>query len=49
VRVLEQGYSSAALETTTSIRQALLKVGLQAQGANYRRVSAIIVKYNINK
>jgi len=37
----------SALESTKSKRQALLKVGLQAQGANYRRVDNIIKKYNI--
>lgn len=37
----------SALESTASLRQALLKVGLQAQGANYKRLDNIIKKYNI--
>lgn len=36
-----------ALKSSSSIRQALLTVGLQAQGANYRRVDRLIRKLNL--
>jgi 5-methylcytosine-specific restriction endonuclease McrA len=38
----------SALATTNSKRQALLKVGLQAQGANYSRLDKIIEKYKLS-
>ena len=36
-----------ALQSSKNIRQALLKLGLAAKGANYTRANEIIAKYNI--
>jgi hypothetical protein len=36
-----------ALQTSPSIRQALLKLGLSAAGANYDRAKALVEKYEI--
>ena len=36
-----------ALQGSPNIRQALLKLGLSAKGANYERAREIIQKYNI--
>lgn len=36
-----------ALENSTSIRQALIKLGLAPKGGNYTRANEIIAKYNI--
>ena len=36
-----------ALQTSPNIRQALLKIGLTAKGANYVRARELIIKYNI--
>lgn len=38
-----------ALENSTSIRQALLSVGLAGSGGNYKRANELIVKYQITK
>ena len=37
-----------ALQTSPSIRQALLKLGLSAAGANYDRAKALVEKYQIS-
>lgn len=39
----------AALNSTPNIRQALLKLGLTAKGANYERAYNLIYKYNISQ
>ena len=36
-----------ALETSSNIRQALIKLGLAPKGGNYTRANEIIAKYNI--
>jgi Zn finger protein HypA/HybF involved in hydrogenase expression len=36
-----------ALKTQANVRQALLSVGLQAQGANYKRVDNLIKKFKL--
>ena len=38
-----------ALEQNSSIRQALLSVGLAGSGGNYKRANELIVKYQITK
>lgn len=38
-----------ALKNSTSIRQALISVGLAGRGGNYDRVHELIIKYNITK
>lgn len=38
----------SAITSCENIRQVLLSVGLQDQGANYKRVRNIIEKYNLN-
>lgn len=38
-----------ALEQSSSIRQALLSVGLAGSGGNYKRANELIVKYQITK
>lgn len=45
-KVQEQDYVEA-LKTSPNIRQALLKLGLTAKGANYARARELIIKYNI--
>jgi 5-methylcytosine-specific restriction endonuclease McrA len=37
----------SAINTSENINQVLKKVGLQSQGANYKRVNQIIEKYNL--
>lgn len=39
----------AALQECSSIRQALIKIGLSPKGGNYDRAHELIVKYNITK
>ena len=38
-----------ALKNSTSIRQALISVGLAGRGGNYDRAHELIIKYNITK
>ena len=38
-----------ALKNSTSIRQALISVGLAGRGGNYERAHELIIKYNITK
>lgn len=38
-----------ALREAPNIRQALLRVGLTAKGANYTRANELIIKYQIEK
>ena len=38
-----------ALQTTSNIRQALIKVGLTGKGKNYDRCYNLIYKYNITQ
>lgn len=45
-KIEEQDYVDA-LRNSPNIRQALLKLGLTAKGANYIRARELIVKYNI--
>lgn len=41
--------SEEALREAPNIRQALLRVGLTAKGANYTRANELIIKYQIEK
>lgn len=45
-KIQEQDYVEA-LKSSPNIRQALLKLGLTAKGANYTRARELIIKYNI--
>ena len=38
-----------ALKSTSNVRQALLKLGLTARGANYERAYNLINKYQIQQ
>lgn len=38
-----------ALKSTPNVRQALLKLGLTAKGANYDRAYNLLNKYNITQ
>lgn len=40
--------AAAAIETSTSLRQAMLKLGIAAQGGNYRVIKKLIEKYNLD-
>lgn len=46
--ISEEDFANALIECP-NIRQALLKLGLAAKGANYDRAKAIMAKYNIQK
>ena len=45
-KIQEQDYVEALI-SSPNIRQALLKLGLTAKGANYTRARELIIKYNI--
>jgi ribosomal protein L25 (general stress protein Ctc) len=37
-----------ALKTSTTIRQALINLGLAPKGGNYNRAKKVMMKYNLN-
>ena len=48
-KIVDEKEFVKALEESSSIRQALLKLGLTPKGGNYDRAHQLIIKYNITK